>query len=222
MKSFNIHNFFLFFSYLAVVALASCSASISVTAKNNDDVTLNFSSSFSKQAQEALLSLTGAQENSKNRSLISADDVKSFLFSSQAVNVKADVSPQNQITASGDFASVSDKNLSALNILKRTPASLTLSLGPEQIAAFYNSLPEDTRSYFDLLMIPCLNDEKMDIAEYTELLASVYGTTLAQKIVNGQIKIELKSENPKKSVKAQLTLGELFTQTEQKTWSVSW
>lgn len=222
MKSFNIHNFFLSFAFIAVVALASCSTSITVTAKNNDDVTLNFSSSFSKQAQEALLSLTGTQENSKNRSLISADDVKSFLFSSQAVNVKADVSPQNQITASGDFASVSDKNLSALNILKRTTASLTLSLGPEQIAAFYNSLPEDTRSYFDLLMIPCLNDEKMDIAEYTELLASVYGTTLAQKIVNGQIKIELKSENPKKSVKAQLTLGELFTQTEQKTWSVSW
>lgn len=222
MKSFNIHNFFLSFAFIAVVALASCSTSITVTAKNNDDVTLNFSSSFSKQAQEALLSLTGAQENSKNRSLISADDVKSFLFSSQAVNVKADVSPQNQITASGDFASVSDKNLSALNILKRTTASLTLSLGPEQIAAFYNSLPEDTRSYFDLLMIPCLNDEKMDIAEYTELLASVYGTTLAQKIVNGQIKIELKSENPKKSVKAQLTLGELFTQTEQKMWSVSW
>ncbi len=222
MKSFNIHNFFLSFAFIAVVTLASCSTSITVTAKNNDDVTLNFSSSFSKQAQEALLSLTGAQENSKNRSLISTDDVKSFLFSSQAVNVKADVSPQNQITASGDFASVSDKNLSSLNILKRTPASLTLSLGPEQIAAFYNSLPEDTRSYFDLLMIPCLNDEKMDIAEYTELLASVYGTTLAQEIVNGQIKIELKSGNPKKSVKAQLTLGELFTQTEQKTWSVSW
>lgn len=222
MKTFNLHNFCFFFACLAVVGLASCSTSITVTAKNNDDVNLNFTSSFSKQAQDALLSLTGAGENSKNSPLISADDVKSFLFSSQATNVKADVSPQNEINASGDFATVSDKKLSALNILKRTPASLTLSLGPEQIAAFYNSLPEDTRSYFDLLMIPCLNDEKMDIGEYTELLASVYGTTLAQEIVNGQIKIELKSENPKKTVKAQLTLGELFTQTEQKTWSVSW
>ncbi len=222
MKTFNLHKLCFFFACLAVVGLASCSSSITVTAKNNDDVTLNFNSSFSKEAQDALLSLTGAQENSKTQTLLNAGDVKTFLFSSQAANVKASVSPQNEINASGDFASISSKNLSALNILKRTPTSLTLSLGPEQISAFYNSLPEDTRSYFDLLMIPCLNDEKMDIAEYTELLASVYGTTLAQEIVNGQVKIELKSTNLKKSVKDQITLGELFTLTEQKSWSVSW
>ncbi len=220
MKLFNLHKFYSLFASLAVVGLVSCSSSINVTAKNNDDVTLSFSSAFSKKSQDALLSLTGAQENSKT--LLSADEVKTFLSSSQATNIKASVSPQNEIDASGDFANISDKNLSSFNILKRTQKSLSLSLGPEQISAFYNSLPEDTRSYFDLLMIPCLNDEKMDIAEYTELLASVYGTTLAEEIVNGQIKIELQAENLKKSVKAQITLGELFTLTEQKTWSVFW
>lgn len=222
MKLFNLHKFCFLFASLAVVGLVSCSGSITVTAKNNDDVTLSFSSAFSKKSQDALLSLTGAQENSKSRTLLSADEVKTFLSSSQATNIKASVSPQNEINASGDFADISDKNLSSFNILKRTQKSLSLSLGPEQISAFYNSLTEDTRSYFDLLMIPCLNDEKMDIGEYTELLASVYGTTLAEEIVNGQIKIELQAENLKKSVKTQITLGELFTLTEQKTWSVFW
>ncbi len=222
MKTFNLHRFFLLFACLAVAGLVSCSSSITVTAKSTDGVTLNFNSSFSKEAQTALLSLTGAPDSSTNAPLINAGDVKSFLLSSQATNVKALVSPQNEITASGEFAPLSQKKLSELNILKRTVTSLSLSLGPEQITAFYNSLPEDTRSYFDLLMIPCLNDDQMDINEYTQLLASVYGTTLAQEIANGQIKIELNAENLKKTVKAQITLGELFTLTEQKTWSVSW
>ncbi len=222
MKTFNLHRFFLLFACLAVAGLVSCSSSLTVTAKSTDGVILNFNSSFSKEAQTALLSLTGAQDSSTNAPLISADDVKSFLLSSQATNVKALVSPQNEITASGEFAPLSKKKLSELNILKRTATSLSLSLGPEQITAFYNSLQEDTRSYFDLLMIPCLNDDQMDINEYTQLLASVYGTTLAQEIANGQIKIELNAENLKKTVKAQITLGELFTLTEQKTWSVSW
>ncbi len=222
MKTFNLHRFFLLFACLAVAGLVSCSSSLTVTAKSTDGVTLNFNSSFSKEAQTALLSLTGAQDSSTNAPLINAGDVKSFLLSSQATNVKALVSPQNEITASGEFAPLSQKKLSELNILKRTDTSLSLSLGPEQITAFYNSLPEDTRSYFDLLMIPCLNDDQMDINEYTQLLASVYGTTLAQEIANGQIKIELNAENLKKTVKAQITLGELFTLTEQKTWSVSW
>ncbi len=222
MKTFNLHRSFLLFACLAVAGLVSCSSSLTVTAKSTDGVTLNFNSSFSKEAQTALLSLTGAQDSSTNAPLINAGDVKSFLLSSQATNVKALVSPQNEITASGEFAPLSQKKLSELNILKRTDTSLSLSLGPEQITAFYNSLPEDTRSYFDLLMIPCLNDDQMDINEYTQLLASVYGTTLAQEIANGQIKIELNAENLKKTVKAQITLGELFTLTEQKTWSVSW
>ncbi len=222
MKTFNLHRFFLLFACLAVAGLVSCSSSITVTAKSTDGVTLNFNSSFSKEAQTALLSLTGAQDSSTNAPLINAGDVKSFLLSSQATKVKALVSPQNEITASGEFAPLSQKKLSELNILKRTDTCLSLSLGPEQITAFYNSLPEDTRSYFDLLMIPCLNDDQMGINEYTQLLASVYGTTLAQEIANGQIKIELNAENLKKTVKAQITLGELFTLTEQKTWSVSW
>jgi hypothetical protein len=83
-------------------------------------------------------------------------------------------------------------------------------------------MDEESKSYFDLLMVPALTGEEMNVKEYNELLPSVYGPELADEVTEGTLQIELKSPDGKKSVKDSITLGRLLTGTTTKSWSVKW
>ena len=72
-----------------------------------------------------------------------------------------------------------------------------------------------------LMMIPALIGEKMSVPEYRELLASMYGPSFADEIVNGNLTINLSSPNGKKTLSKTISLGEILTATEEKTWSIS-
>ena len=95
-----------------------------------------------------------------------------------------------------------------------------MALGPKQISAFYELLNEDGKSYLDLLMIPALIGEKMTTSEYRELLASMYGPSFADEIVNGKLSIQLVSPDGKKSLKKEISLGELLTAENELIWSL--
>ena len=96
------------------------------------------------------------------------------------------------------------------------------SLGAEQFQAFYSLLSEEFRSYFDLMMIPGLIGEKMTAAEYEQLLSSMYGPTFAKDVVSGTLEISLSSPDGKKTLKDTISLGDILTLSETKTWKISW
>ena len=208
--------------------LVSCSPSISVKAENSDAATIGFSANFSLSANSAFKEfLDLAQENSglaenTNSTLFSKQELENFLISAGAKNVSANVEKDGKTSASGKIENLSKSLLASSKILSKTQSSLTFSLGPEQCKSIYEKLDEETQGYFDLLMIPCLNDEKMNVEEYENLLSFVYGPDLAKQIVSQNLQIELKSPDSRKILSQKIKLGELLTLNEQKSWSASW
>ena len=203
----------LFFSLFIV----SCKPQISIKAGKSDEASIFFSTGFSDSTAKTLQNLTGADTNAP---LFNKDDVLLLLKSAGAVNTSAALPTSNEISANGTIPEVSKNPLYQTGILSKTEKSLTFTLGPKQISAFYELLNDDAKSYLDLMMIPALIGEKMDTKEYTELLSSMYGPTFAEEIVSGKLTISLSSPDGRRTLKETITLGELLTATEEKSWSI--
>ena len=197
----------------------SCLPQISVKAGNADDATIFFSTGFSSAMTKTLKNLSGLEQDTP---LFNKDDVLLVLGECGAVNTSASVPSQNEVAASGTLPSLSENKITNSGLLKKSEKSLTLTIGSRQIVDFYNLLSDDSKSYLDLMMIPALIGETMTFDEYQELLASMYGPTFADEIVNGKLTIILTSPDGKKQKKDTVRLGDLLTQTEEKVWSVSW
>ena len=199
------------------IFIVSCKPQISIKAGKSDDATIFFSTGFSESTTKTLQNLTGADPNVP---LFNKNDVLLLLKSAGAVNTSTALPTPNEISASGTIPEVSKNPLYLTGILTKSEKSLTLTLGPKQISSFYELLNDDAKSYLDLMMIPALIGEKMDSKEYTELLSSMYGPTFAEEIVSGKLTISLSSPDGRKSLKETITLGELLTATEEKSWSI--
>jgi hypothetical protein len=197
---------------------ASCKPQISVKAGTTDEATILFSTGFSSATAKTLQAATGADPNAP---LFNKDDVLLVLNSAGAVNTSATIPSPTEIATTSTLPNLSTHPLATTQLITKNKNSLTLTLGPKQITAFYSLLTEDAKSYLDLMMIPALIGEKMTISEYRDLLASMYGPSFADEIVNGKLTIALSSPNGKKSIKETVSLGELLCATEEKSWSVN-
>ena len=61
------------------------------------------------------------------------------------------------------------------------------SLSRENFQIFYEEIPFELKSYIDLFMAPSFTDEEMDDEEYLDLVASVFGPSLADEIKEAKI-----------------------------------
>ena len=208
---------FLIFAISVSFIFMSCLPQISVKAGNNDEVTILFSTGFSQATAKTLQAATGADPNAP---LFNKDDVLLVLNSAGAINTSATIPSPTEIATTGTLPNLSNHPLATAELVTKTDKSLTLTLGPKQITAFYGLLSEDAKSYLDLMMIPALLGETMTVTEYRELLASMYGPAFADEIVNGKLTINLSSPNGKKTIKETVSLGELLCATEEKSWSI--
>lgn len=203
---------------LLSVTLTSCLPQISVTAGAGDEAMIFFTTGFSQATAQTLQAATGAD---KDAPLFDKNDVLQLLESAGAVNASATLPSATEIAASGTLPALAQHPLSRAGLLTKGEKSLTLTLGPKQISAFYELLHEDAQAYFDLMMIPALIGEKLTTAEYRDLLASLYGPSFADEIVSGKLTIRLTSPGGKKTVKETVTLGELLCAAEEKSWTVT-
>lgn len=217
------NKFILLMAAVLSLSLLSCKSQLSVQAGNDDSAKVEFSIGFSKKAASMLKELMGAvsQDSNADNSIITGQDVANLLRSVGTTDVKASAKA-DQVSANGTLKELSKTKISSSKILSKTANSLTVSIGTEQINSIYESMDEESKSYFDLLMVPALTGEEMNVKEYNELLASVYGPELADEVTEGTLQIELKSPDGKKSVKDSITLGRLLTGTTTKSWSVKW
>lgn len=204
--------------FFAVLCIA-CSPVITVNATNDGGAKFSFKTGFSKETTKTLRTISGVGENEQ---LFSAEYMEAILKEAGGENVAASVPSANEIETSALIKKIKESALGYTGVLSRTSKSLTLTIGPEQFLKFYNILTEDSKSYFDMLMIPALIGETMNAEEYRELLSSMYGPSFANELVDGKISITLTSPDGKKVKKATSTLGEILTLREEKSWTVSW
>ena len=204
--------------FFAVLCTA-CSPVITVNATNDGGAKFSFKTGFSKETTKTLRTISGVGENEQ---LFSAEYMEAILKEAGGENVAASVPSANEIETSALIKKIKESALGYTGVLSRTSKSLTLTIGPEQFLKFYNILTEDSKSYFDMLMIPALIGETMNTEEYRELLSSMYGPSFANELVDGKISITLTSPDGKKVKKATSTLGEILTLREEKSWTVSW
>lgn len=204
--------------FFAVLCTA-CSPVITVNATNDGGAKFSFKTGFSKETTKTLRTISGVGENEQ---LFSAEYMEAILKEAGGENVAASVPSANEIETSALIKKIKESALGYTGVLSRTSKSLTLTIGPEQFLKFYNILTEDSKSYFDMLMISALIGETMNAEEYRELLSSMYGPSFANELVDGKISITLTSPDGKKVKKATSTLGEILTLREEKSWTVSW
>lgn len=210
---------FRFFLLIFSLAFTSCLPQVSIKAGNNDEAVIFFTTGFSESASKTLQSISGADPNSP---LFNKTDVLNLLKEAGAVNTSASLPTPHEISTTGTIPEVAKNPLSQAGLLSKTEKSLTLSIGPKQINTFYEFLSDDAKAYFDLMMIPCLIGEKMEVSEYRELLSSMYGPTFADEIVNGKLTISLSSPDGRKKLKETISLGELLCTTEEKNWTIKY
>ncbi len=216
----NAHRYaaWLFFA-LTAVCFFSCTPKISVKAIQEDGAGISFETGFSENAAKTLRSISGLPENG---AIFSPQDIILVLKDSGVSDAKASTPSVTSLNASGNVPSVAKSELFKAKVLSRAKNSLTLTIGPNQIQEIYKRLDDESKSYFDLMLIPCLIGEEMNVNQYEELLSSMYGPTFAKELVSGTLFINLESPNGKKSNKVKITLGEILTLTEAKSWSVNW
>lgn len=211
-------KFFLISLAASAFLFTSCLPQISIKAGNGDEATILFSTGFSQATARTLQAATGADEQAP---LFNKDDILLVLNSAGASNTSASIPTPTEIATSGTLFELSKHPLSTTELITKTDKSITLTLGPKQITAFYGLLNADAQSYLDLMMVPALIGETMSVQEYRELLASMYGPVFADEIVNGKLTINLSSPNGKKQLKETVSLGELLCMSESKSWSLN-
>lgn len=207
------------FTLFTILIFDSCKPKISISAEKNDSVEISFSTSFAKDTADALRKMTGAGDDVP---IFAEPDIKYLLSQVGTENTKVSIPTPNELESSGNIKNVSENVLSKCGIISESENSLSLSLGPDQFKDFYALLSDEFKSYFDLMMIPSLIGEKMSPSEYEELLSSMYGPSFAKDIVSGTLEISLSSPDKTKNIKDSVTLGEILTAQEAKTWSISW
>lgn len=129
--------------------------------------------------------------------------------------------------------------LKIANFITCTNNSLTLLISPQNVQEIVASLPEETKSYLDLLMAPILGSEKMSSQDYKDLLSLVYGEDLAKSLSEANVKVSLFAPNGKTIKRAALSnteqsktsaskavftvpLLDFLTLQSSKTFSISW
>ncbi len=199
--------------------MTSCGPEVNIQAYANEGASFSFQTGFSEKTTEIIKSFSGT---SADMPLFTKESIGAVLKAAGVQKIVSEVPSPSEIFTSGTVENFKEVPAGKFQFISRTKNSLTLTLGPEQINRFYNLSNEESKSYLDLLMIPSITGEKLDVKGYKELLESVYGPELAEEIVSGQLKITLLSQNGKSKKTAKVSLGELLTSTKDMTWTVTW
>lgn len=223
MKTIRNSRFFAAPILAAFFVFSACAPRITVTASGADTAEFAVAAGFSRAAEQTLSSIMGAiaGEADANAPLFTADDLAAALRRTGLQNVTASASGED-IAARGTIPRVSQSALAAAGILTMTEKSLALAFGPAQYQTLYDMTDEESQAYADLLMIPALSGETLTPAEYTDLLASMYGPSLAKELTESAFTVTIAAPDGKKTTTARLTLGELLTLPAEKRWTVNW
>lgn len=208
-----------------IILCSACSPALSIQANGTDGASISFktgSSPVLEKTFKSMMQSVSGTETDSGASIFNKETITTMMETAGLLNVITTAPDTGSILTKGNAAAISQGSLAKAGILTRTANSLSLALGPKQFQALYAMLDEESQAYFDLMMIPSLNEDTMTIPQYNDLLSSVYGQKFADEITTGTLSVQLSSPDGKKKAEFVTTLGEILTLSEEKNWTVRW
>lgn len=170
----------------------------------NDSVSESNSESNTERAQNgnSLKDTNSSQAKSNaqdaTNAFFDAEQIKFSMSQAGFENVNASADKDNSFSVGFSLSDFSDANeisgkgksdpLSSSGIFNHgQDGKPYLEISSEKLQSLYEKLPFEIQSYLDMLMAPSFTGEKMSDEEYLDLLASVYGQSLADEIKNSKI-----------------------------------
>lgn len=206
--------FFSVFYVAALIAFAGCSSSIKIQAAKNSQI-FSIDVDLGKTLSDTIREVSAgmAQMNSSSRTeiqIFETQKIKSSLESAgfSSVKVESPSAEKLRIRCSGRLE----------NFVEQGADSLTVKVNPANVQKIVSLLGEETKSFFDLLMAPILTGEKMTPAEYTDLVAVVYGENLADELKKSALELKLVSLSGK-TKNFSIPLADFLSLTDEKIFS---
>lgn len=245
------------FAFLSIFLLScfclSCSTELEIKAFDNKSADINFNFDVGEQLYKTIQNMTfGISQMSEN--IKSSDEISFFneaeiyqIFEgSDFQNVKVFIPSKRELKLSAKIPSPENQRavnegsvLKIANFVTCTQNSLTVLISPENVQEIVASLPEETKSYLDLLMAPILGSADMSGQNYKDLISLVYGDDLAKVLSDASVKVSLFAPTGKIIKRASLSnteqsktsaskavfsvpLIDFLTLQSPKTFSISW
>lgn len=251
MKRNRIFSFFSIF--LLMFTFFSCSTDLEIKAFDDKSADINFNFDLGEQIYSAIQNFTlGISQMNENLnlenelSLFDEKEIYQVFNGSDFQNVKVLVPSKKELKITAKIPSPEKQKavnegsvLKIANFITCTNNSLTLLISPQNVQEIVASLPEETKSYLDLLMAPILGSEEMSSQDYKDLLSLVYGEDLAKSLGDANVKVSLFAPSGKTIKRAALSnteqsktsaskavftvpLLDFLTLQSSKTFSISW
>lgn len=222
----KVKFFYSVFYLITLMSITSCSASLTVEAKNISETNAEFALDLGNTLSETIKSISQSfgPEVPQNEPLFTEKDVNNIFSHSDFSGLKINLPDEKSLKVNGTLKSSESKNVKGIrtaDFVSGTSRSLTVKFTKENLEELYVSLPEDYSTYLDLTMAPVFTDEEMDKDEYISLLETVYGAKLANEIKDAKINLKLKSPAGK-TKSFVISLPDLLCLEKPLTYSFSW
>lgn len=227
----------------ATLGLTGCSSKLNLTAKSDNGIDVEFSTSLGKVLSSTIKSVTSnLGDGAKPVPLFSADAIKLSMKDSDFQNIKVSTPDENSLNLAGSLPTADKQthasgNIRAVDFVSCNSNLLILKLSPKNLKTFADNLPQETKNYLDLFMAPVFTGEFMSIEDYKMLIASIYGENIAKELEQSSITVTLappKGKNiknagiPKKgsatATKAtfSIPLLDFLTLSTEQVYSIQW
>ena len=190
----------------AAVFFCGCPLKVTINYEKDDSFSVNFSSELGQAFVESLAQIQQISsekgQNSQNLNEISKkiqNDLNANFFTSAQVHIG-----QNALTASAKAldAKKFPKEFVSVQKAANKKKTLTLTIGPQSLAASILKENSTAKTMADILMAPIISGEEMSLSEYKDLLEEIYGPRLASEILAGDLVIDFVDKaNGKKQTK---------------------
>jgi hypothetical protein len=164
---------------LGSLILMSCSPRVQISIAGDSKTGVQVTSKALPGTSELIRSFNTL---GKGTPVLNVEDIKTS-FTRAGFNKVQAISSDGislQIDAS---AETGEKAFSVLNkAIAYEPSSFQITLSSDTIPEILTLVPSDTVEYLDFLMAPLLTGEQMSEGDYKELIASVYGQTIAREL----------------------------------------
>jgi hypothetical protein len=228
--------FFPFYFFLfGSVTLMSCSPQVQISIAGNSKTDVHVTSKALPATSELIKSFNGL---GKGTPVLNVEAIKASFtragfnqvqaVSSDGISLQIDAGAE---TVEKAFSSV------AAGAIDYEPSSFQITLSSDTIPEILTLVPGDTIEYLDFLIAPLFTGERMSESDYKELIASVYGQTIARElsesafelVINAPKAISSYEAPPQARVVRQGTrvtftvpLTALLTEREKAVYRVEW
>lgn len=213
----------LFFCAGAMLFAVSCSPSVVMTVRPDAGGTASFSSDLTPTAENLLRRLSpdaGPPEGPEQPAgLYDREKIRASLAHAGFRADSIEFPGRTAIRMGLSFAKTGNIPANAVS-LDQKARSVSITLSRETIAATVGLMPAETREYLDLLMAPVLTGENLTAAEYTDLIASAYGKTIASELAGSALSLTIRAPAPVVSATANGTAAAPAKKGQSATFAV--